>query len=116
MILGLGRWVVEEACRQVVAWEAAGDLDDEFFVSVNLSPCQVQRPEFIDEIESVIEHSGLRASRLVLELTETSMFQDTQATITKLGALREGGVRIAVDDFGTGYSSLGYLRQFPSTS
>src|SRR4029078_1525161 len=74
---------------------------------------QVQRPEFIEEIESVIEGSGLRASRLVLELTETSMFQDTQATITKLGALREGGVRIAVDDFGTGYSSLGYLRQFP---
>jgi diguanylate cyclase (GGDEF)-like protein len=113
MILGLGRWVVEEACRQVAAWEAAGDLDDEFFVSVNLSPIQVQRPEFIEEIESVIERSGLRASRLVLELTETSMFQDTQATITKLGALREGGVRIAVDDFGTGYSSLGYLRQFP---
>jgi diguanylate cyclase (GGDEF)-like protein len=113
MILGLGRWVVEEACRQVAAWEAAGDVDDEFFVSVNLSPLQVQRPEFIEEIESVIEHSGLQPSRLVLELTETSMFQDTQATISKLEALRGRGVRIAVDDFGTGYSSLGYLRQFP---
>jgi diguanylate cyclase (GGDEF)-like protein len=113
MILGLGRWVVEEACRQVAAWEAAGDLDDDFFVSVNLSPLQVQRPEFIAEIETVIAGSGLSASRLVLELTETSMFQDTQATIGKLGALREAGVRIAVDDFGTGYSSLGYLRQFP---
>ena len=113
MILGLGRWVVEEACRQVAAWEAAGDLDEDFFVSVNLSPLQVQRPEFIAEIETVIAGSGLSASRLVLELTETSMFQDTQATIGKLGALREAGVRIAVDDFGTGYSSLGYLRQFP---
>ena len=113
MILGLGRWVVEEACRQVAAWDAAGDLSDDFFVSVNLSPLQVQRPEFITEIETVLAQSGLSASRLVLELTETSMFQDTQATIGKLGALRDGGVRIAVDDFGTGYSSLGYLRQFP---
>jgi diguanylate cyclase (GGDEF)-like protein len=113
LILGLGRWVIEEACRQVAGWEAAGDLDDDFFVSVNLSPLQVQRPEFIAEIESVIEMTGLSPSRLVLELTETSMFQDTQATIVKLGALRESGVRIAVDDFGTGYSSLGYLRQFP---
>ena len=87
--------------------------DPDFFVSVNLSPLQVQRPEFIGEIEGVVEETGLAPSRLVLELTETSMFQDTQATITKLQALRERGVRIAVDDFGTGYSSLGYLRQFP---
>jgi diguanylate cyclase (GGDEF)-like protein len=113
LILGLGRWVIDEACRQVAAWQAAGDLAPDFFVSVNLSPLQVQRPEFIGEIEAVLEESGLSASRLVLELTETSMFQDTQATIVKLGALRERGVRIAVDDFGTGYSSLGYLRQFP---
>ena len=113
VILTLGRWVLAEAARQVAAWEAAGDLDPDFFVSVNLSPLQVQRPEFIGEIEGVVEETGLTPSRLVLELTETSMFQDTQATITKLQALRDRGVRIAVDDFGTGYSSLGYLRQFP---
>ena len=113
VILTLGRWVLAEAARQTAAWEAAGDLDPDFFVSVNLSPIQVQRPEFIGAIESVVEETGLTPTRLVLELTETSMFQDTQATITKLQALRERGVRIAVDDFGTGYSSLGYLRQFP---
>ena len=113
VILTLGRWVLAEAARQTAAWEAAGDLDPDFFVSVNLSPIQVQRPEFIGAIESVLEETGLAPTRLVLELTETSMFQDTQATITKLQALRERGVRIAVDDFGTGYSSLGYLRQFP---
>jgi diguanylate cyclase (GGDEF)-like protein len=113
MILAVGRWVLAEACRQVAAWDAAGELEPEFFVSVNLSPLQVQRPEFIGEIEGVLAETGLAPSRLVLELTETSMFQDTQATIAKLEALRDRGVRIAVDDFGTGYSSLGYLRQFP---
>ncbi|HET9346517.1 MAG TPA: EAL domain-containing protein [Candidatus Limnocylindrales bacterium] len=113
VILTLGRWVLAEAARKVAAWDAAGELDPDFFVSVNLSPLQVQRPEFIGEIEGVVEETGLAPSRLVLELTETSMFQDTQATITKLQALRDRGVRIAVDDFGTGYSSLGYLRQFP---
>ena len=113
VILGLGRWVLAEAARQVAVWDAEGDLDPDFFVSVNLSPLQVQQVEFIDEIESVLESIQLAPHRLVLELTETSMFQDTQATIAKLGALRERGVRIAVDDFGTGYSSLGYLRQFP---
>jgi EAL domain-containing protein (putative c-di-GMP-specific phosphodiesterase class I) len=105
--------VLVEAARQIAAWDAAGDLDPDFFVSVNLSPVQVQQVEFIDEIEGVLEEIGLAPRRLVLELTETSMFQDTQATIVKLHALRERGVRIAVDDFGTGYSSLGYLRQFP---
>jgi diguanylate cyclase (GGDEF)-like protein len=113
VILALGRWVLGEACREAVAWAASGKLDPEFSVSVNISPVQVQRPEFIDEIENVLDRTGLDPARLILELTETSMFQDTRATIVKLQTLRARGVRIAVDDFGTGYSSLGYLRQFP---
>ena len=113
VILALGRWVLGESCRQTAEWASTGELDSEFSISVNISPVQVQRPEFIAEIESVLEQTGLDPSRLILELTETSMFQDTRATIVKLQTLRARGVRIAVDDFGTGYSSLGYLRQFP---
>jgi EAL domain-containing protein (putative c-di-GMP-specific phosphodiesterase class I) len=113
VILALGRWVLFETCRQAAAWRRQPQLDPEFAVSVNLSPLQVQQPEFIGEIESVLELTGLPPERLILELTETAMFQDTRATIVKLQTLRARGVRIAVDDFGTGYSSLGYLRQFP---
>jgi diguanylate cyclase (GGDEF)-like protein len=113
VILALGRWVLFESCRQAAAWRELPGLDPEFAVSVNLSPLQVQQPEFIEEIEEVLAVTGLPPERLILELTETSMFQDTRATIVKLQSLRARGVRIAVDDFGTGYSSLGYLRQFP---
>ena len=113
LILALGRWVLAEACMRFGAWQAQPEAADDFFVSVNLSPLQLQQPEFIDEIESTLAATGLDPRRLVLELTETAMFQDTEATIVKLGALRARGVRIAMDDFGTGYSSLGYLRRFP---
>ena len=113
VILALGRWVLHESSLQAAAWIRDPNVAPEFAVSVNLSPLQVQQPEFIEEIESVLAETGLPPERLILELTETSMFQDTRATIHKLQALRARGVRIAVDDFGTGYSSLGYLRQFP---
>ena len=113
LILALGRWVLAEAAMRFGAWQAQPDVADDFFVSVNISPLQLQQPEFIDEIESILGATGLDPRRLVLELTETAMFQDTEATIVKLGALRARGVRIALDDFGTGYSSLGYLRRFP---
>jgi len=113
LILALGRWVLAESAMRFGAWQAQPGVADDFFVSVNISPLQLQQPEFIDEIESILGATGLDPNRLVLELTETAMFQDTEATIVKLGALRARGVRIALDDFGTGYSSLGYLRRFP---
>jgi diguanylate cyclase (GGDEF)-like protein len=113
LILTLGRWVMAEACEQVAAWERGPGLSDDFFVSVNLSPVQLQQPELIPEIESTLKSSGLAPARLVVELTETAMFQDTETTLARLEALRALGVRIALDDFGTGYSSLGYLRRFP---
>jgi diguanylate cyclase (GGDEF)-like protein len=113
LILTLGRWVMAEACEQVAAWERGAGLPSDFFVSVNLSPTQLQQTEFLAEIESILKSTGLAPSRLVVELTETAMFQDTEATIAKLQSLRALGVRVALDDFGTGYSSLGYLRRFP---
>jgi EAL domain-containing protein (putative c-di-GMP-specific phosphodiesterase class I) len=113
LILTLGRWVMAEACEQVAAWERGQGLSPDFFMTVNLSPFQLQQSEFIAEIQSILKATGLAPERLVVELTETAMFQDTEATIAKLQSLRGIGVRIALDDFGTGYSSLGYLRRFP---
>ncbi|HET9457462.1 MAG TPA: EAL domain-containing protein [Candidatus Limnocylindrales bacterium] len=112
-ILALGRWVLAEACRQAADWIRTSDLEPGFSISVNLSSLQLQQPDFIDEIERVLALTGLPPDRLILELTETAMFGDTEGAIVKLTALRARGVRIAVDDFGTGYSSLGYLRRFP---
>jgi EAL domain-containing protein (putative c-di-GMP-specific phosphodiesterase class I) len=81
-------------------------------LTVNLAAAQLKQPEFVGELEQTLADSGFPASRLVLELTETAMFSDTQTTLARLQALRELGVQIAIDDFGTGYSSLGYLRRF----
>ena len=111
-ILALGRWVLAEACRTVVALRAAG-APEHLLLSVNVSPLQLQRPDIVDEIEEILTETGFDPADLVLEVTETAMFRDTATTIARLQAIRALGVRIAVDDFGTGYSSLGYLRRFP---
>ncbi len=111
-ILALGRWVLEEACRTVVALCAAG-APEHLMLSVNMSAMQLQRGDIVEEIKEVLAETGFDPNDLVLELTETAMFRDSATTITRLQAIRALGVRIAVDDFGTGYSSLGYLRRFP---
>jgi diguanylate cyclase (GGDEF)-like protein len=110
-ILALGRWVLEESCRQVAKWKGFGP-EHGLTVTVNLSAAQLREPAFIDDIDQIVMESGLRPEQLVLEMTETAMFHDTATTIARLEALRSRGIRIAVDDFGTGYSSLGYLRRF----
>ncbi|HEY7527480.1 MAG TPA: GGDEF domain-containing protein [Candidatus Limnocylindria bacterium] len=107
-ILPLGRYVLETASRQ-----AQRHLGPDLFVSVNVSAVQLQQANFLAEVERALAISELPGGRLVLEITESAMFRDTQATIDKLSALRRSGVRIAIDDFGTGYSSLTYLRRFP---
>jgi EAL domain-containing protein (putative c-di-GMP-specific phosphodiesterase class I) len=104
--------VLLEACRQAVEWSEAIPGGEELTMSVNLSAQQVQEPDFVAELREVIADSGMRPHQLVLEMTETVMFQDTLTTLSRLEAIRDLGVRIAIDDFGTGYSSLGYLRRF----
>jgi diguanylate cyclase (GGDEF)-like protein len=111
-IVSLGRQVLEQACRQAVGWGKLKGLEAAS-ISVNLSPHQVARPEFFDEVNAILVRTGLEPQRLVLEMTETAMFRDLDGAIRKLQELRQVGVRLAVDDFGTGYSSLGYLKQLP---
>jgi EAL domain-containing protein (putative c-di-GMP-specific phosphodiesterase class I) len=111
LIVPLGRWVLREACRAAVALESLGR--DIPYMSVNLSPRQLQQPELVAEIEQIIAETGVTAARLVLEVTESAMMRDTDLMVTRLTSLRALGIRIAIDDFGTGYSSLNYLRQLP---
>ena len=110
LIVAVGAWVLEEACRQGAVWHAAGYP---FSISVNVSGRQLERHRIVDDVRSALEASGLDAGQLILELTETTLMDDVDATITRLGLLKALGVRLAVDDFGTGYSSLAYLRRFP---
>ncbi len=112
-ILEIGRWVVVEACDQLVAWRHAGILRDPIALALNLSPIQLQHPGFVEDMQAILLRTGFDAEDLIIEMTETAMFRDSETTIAKLDSLRSRGMRIAVDDFGTGYSSLGYLRRFP---
>jgi diguanylate cyclase (GGDEF)-like protein len=109
-IRDVGRWVLREACTQMATWHAKGDTLD---VSVNVSGRQLEHDSIITDIRDAIDTSGLPAASLIIEITETALMHDADATAQRLRAIKALGVRIAVDDFGTGYSSLAYLRRFP---
>jgi diguanylate cyclase (GGDEF)-like protein len=112
MILQLGRWVMEEACRQLARW--GGDLRTGMLeMSVNVSPSQFHRPDFAEQVLEVLAQTGARPDRLRLELTESLLLKDVEGTVRKMQRLREAGISFALDDFGTGYSSLSYLHRLP---
>jgi EAL domain-containing protein (putative c-di-GMP-specific phosphodiesterase class I) len=107
MIVPIGEWVLREACSAAATWP------DNLKVAVNLSAVQFKSRNLVAAVVASLRASGLHPDRLELEITETVLLQDTDATLATLHQLRELGVHIAMDDFGTGYSSLGYLRRFP---
>jgi diguanylate cyclase (GGDEF)-like protein len=107
LIVPLGEWVLKQACLEAATWP--GNLT----VAVNLSPAQFRNRTLVLSVLSALGDSGLAATRLELEITETVLLQDTAIVLEALHQIRELGVRFAMDDFGTGYSSLSYLRSFP---
>ena len=111
VILPLGRWVLEEACRQTAAWRDRGAND--LYVSVNISSCQLRHAQFGADVARALAASGLPAHALLLEITESVIMEDTEANLARLAELKALGVRLAIDDFGIGYSSLSYLQRFP---
>jgi diguanylate cyclase (GGDEF)-like protein/PAS domain S-box-containing protein len=111
LIVPLGRWILQTACRQMVAWQAAGLACPR--VAVNLSARQFADRELVEFITETLRETGLAPHLLEVELTESLVMQDVDHTIHILGELKALGVHIAVDDFGTGYSSLAYLKRFP---
>jgi len=106
-IVPLGEWVIREACATAARWP------EHTRMAVNLSPEQFRSTGLMKAILDALAASGMAANRLELEITETSLLQDTEATLTILDRLRSLGVCIALDDFGRGYSSLSYLQRFP---
>jgi diguanylate cyclase (GGDEF)-like protein len=110
LIVEIGAWVLDRACAQAAAWDAAGHL---IGVGVNVSARQLDDPSLLGTVERALGASGLDPSRLVIEITETALMQDADAAAALLRELKLLGVRVVIDDFGTGYSSLAYLQQFP---
>ncbi|MEG3640888.1 putative bifunctional diguanylate cyclase/phosphodiesterase [Magnetococcus sp. PR-3] len=111
LIVPLGELVLTRACRQVKQWWDMGLPPVQ--VAVNLSPRQFQEPNLIEKIQDTLDKTGLPASGLELEITESIAMHDVDNTIETVKQLRDLGVRISIDDFGTGYSSLSYLKKFP---
>jgi diguanylate cyclase (GGDEF)-like protein/PAS domain S-box-containing protein len=113
LIVPLGRWVLEEACRQAKEWQVSYPTDPPLGMSVNLSAAQFKHPELGAGVAEVLRQSGLDPRDLILEITESMVVEDAGAALATLQELKSLGVRVAVDDFGTGYSSLSYLKLFP---
>ncbi len=111
LIVPIGRWVLETACRQARAWELAGQPPIE--IAINLSPRQLRDPALLEHVRHVLDSTGLDPSRLVLEITEGLLIEDMALSRRVLTALKRLGIRLALDDFGTGYSSLSYLNSLP---
>ena len=112
LIVKLGCWVLDEACRQVQAWRLAYP-EAPLSVSVNISGRQLQGPGIGDALGDALASSGVDPSAVILEITESVLMQQTDSVLERLQGLKKLGVRLAIDDFGTGYSSLSYLQRFP---
>lgn len=111
LIIGIGAWVIDTACRQIRDWLAAGWSD--IRVAVNVAACQFRAGDLQQIVTQALQRHGVAAHHLELELTESALMENPQAALLQLRELKQIGVTLALDDFGTGYSSLTYLSRFP---
>ncbi len=112
LILPLGHWVLETACKQLAAWALRPEMGH-LTISVNVSALQFRLPDFVEEVLTILETTGANPERLKLELTESLLLDNMKDIITNMTALKARGVGFSLDDFGTGYSSLSYLKRLP---
>ena len=112
LIVPLGRWILETACRQLAQW-AGNPKTASLSLSVNVSVRQFRHPDFVEHVLRTIADMGVAAHRLTLELTESLFVDEMETAIEKMHLLKEQGIRFSLDDFGTGYSSLFYLKRMP---
>lgn len=113
MILPIGKWILQESCRQMHMWQRQFAMNSTLRVSVNISGKQFSQPDLIDHVSSVLQENCLDACCLALEITESMIMENTESAIDSMLKLRAMGVHIHIDDFGTGYSSLSYIHRFP---
>ncbi|AZE71381.1 Sensory box/GGDEF family protein [Pseudomonas synxantha] len=111
LIVRLTQWVLRQACEQAQAWRTMGLPS--LPISVNISAIDFRQRDFVDNLAAILQHTGLPPTLLELEITESVLMQNVDATVDRLHRIKAMGVRLALDDFGTGYSSLSYLRRFP---
>ncbi len=116
LMVPIGNWVLEEACRQMSEWHAALPCHRDLWIAVNISARQLQDAELLDGLARAIDRGGIDPTRLHLEITESVVMDDVEQSQQILAQLKQLGVALVVDDFGTGYSSLSYLRSFPVDS
>ncbi|GAB4214591.1 MAG: hypothetical protein Fur007_11080 [Rhodoferax sp.] len=112
LIVPLGQWVLEQACRQLALWARSPERAH-WHVAVNVSVCQFRHIDFVAQVLAALKASGADPTRLRLEITESLLLNDVESAIATMRALRAQGLRFSLDDFGTGYSSLAYLKQLP---
>ncbi len=113
LVVPIGRWVLEEACRQGRTWQRTRPSDPSARVSVNLSAKQFGQAGIVSDVAEALQRTGLAADNLCLEITESTAMEDAESTSATLRELKALGVHLVIDDFGTGYSSLSYLKRFP---
>lgn len=113
LILPIGKWVTQEACRQMSEWQKQFPSAKNLVVSVNLSSRQLEQEDLLQQISEILEETGLNPSCLKLEITETVIMNNVEQAVKTVTELRKLGIRVSIDDFGTGYSSLSYLHRFP---
>ncbi|HEY0377469.1 MAG TPA: EAL domain-containing protein [Pyrinomonadaceae bacterium] len=113
LIVAIGRWVLEEACRQTRGWQKLSPVNRNLTISVNLSGRQVMQPDLIEQVGEALQKANLDPHCLKLEITESVIMENADAANRMLRQLRSLGVQLSIDDFGTGYSSLSYLHRFP---
>jgi diguanylate cyclase (GGDEF)-like protein len=113
IIVALGRWVLQTACRQAAAWRDQGLLEGIEHVAVNLSARQTRDPALMADIIDVLAETGLPARLLELEITEGVLMENVHANLALMKNLQDAGIHLSIDDFGTGYSSMSYLKRFP---
>lgn len=113
LILSIGQWVLDTACAQKKAWNAAGLCEQPMRIAVNISQRQFGQSGFVENLLETLSRFGIASSEIELEMTESILMHNTRDTLKKLDELKVLGFKISVDDFGTGYSSLAYLKHFP---
>jgi EAL domain-containing protein (putative c-di-GMP-specific phosphodiesterase class I) len=113
LIVQIGEWVIDEACRQIAEWRSTGR--EALTMAVNISALQFSNSRLVPIVEGALERHRLAGDALTLEITESTAMRDVDASLIVLEQLRALGVRISIDDFGTGYSSLLYLKRLPAS-
>ncbi len=113
LILPIGGWVLRESCRQMSEWRKAYPAAQNLIVSINLSARQLEQIDLIEQINDILEETGLNPRSIKLEITESVVMNNAEQSVKTMCELRKMGIRVSIDDFGTGYSSLSYLHRFP---